>query len=458
MKYLLTAILCLSAGISVSRAGENADVQNPCSEKYRKRIEKIDFLGLGRTRNFVIKRELLNSENTVFSCDAWFQEKARLEDLDLFAKVSLEISEREDSVLLTYRFVELPGFLIFPAMKKTDQLGWMFGPGFAVFNLFGTDTRIDSYVRTTLLPHAFAATEYQFLASSPWIGSLPVRYNLLMIQNDSYNPLKEYNENSLNSRLDLFMDIQNIFNLVVSGETFTVKHDHENEIFTGGDRRVSEPMFLSSGGRDFVPKLGIGFSFDRRERILNPHRGFYQEALVSKYGGALGGPADYWEYLFDFRGFLPAGERNIFVLSLLGQYRPGRMGAYDFYHVGGANTLRTYDPVSEYFGQHEILGTIEYRFQLFERRPLALFGLHFHYGFQFVLGTDYALLWMEEDNFKEGRSYHSYFAGIHLLLPYVDRFRIEFGFHDIILREFEGKFGLSFGLFEKSIYQRDRVR
>ncbi len=458
MSILLSVFIYFSAGISASHPGEPAVNQNLCLDRYKKRVERIDFFGLRETRPFVIKRELVNGENSPFSCDAWFREKARLEDLDIFAEVALEIKEQKDSVILNYSFLELPGFLVFPAMKKTDQLGWMFGPGISIINLLGTDTRIDSYVRTTLFPDIFKATEYQFFAGSPWIGPLPVQYTLLVIRNDSYNPLKEYNERSLNSRLDLLVRIKSQLNLVLSGETFSVKHDHEHELFTGGESGVHDPVFLNPEGKDFVPGLGLGLSIDRRDRVINPHSGFYQEVVISQYGGPLGGPADYSEYLFDFRGFFPAGDNSVFLFSLLAEYRPGRMGAYDYYHVGGANTLRTYDPVPDYYGQHEILGTLEYRFQLFERKPVSFFGFHLYYGFQLILGTDYAILWMDEESLEEGRRYNGYFAGIHILLPYLDRFRIEFGFHDINIRDFHGTFGLSFGLFEKTSYQRERVR
>jgi hypothetical protein len=56
---------------------------------------------------------------------------------------------------------------------------------------------------------------------------------------------------------------------------------------------------------------------------MNPHRGFYNEYKASLYGKPLGGDSDFKEYVFDFRGYIPAGKSHIFHGNILARYRPG---------------------------------------------------------------------------------------------------------------------------------------
>jgi outer membrane protein assembly factor BamA len=217
-------------------------------------------------------------------------------------------------------------------------------------------------------------------------------------------------------------------------------------------------MFHGEGGRDFLPSAGVGIIIDTRERIMNPHRGFYLEGRYSLYGKLLGGDGNFSECLADFRGYAPLSERQILYLGTLGRYRPGSVPAYEFYHAGGVNSLRTYDPDPERFAQHETLATAEYRFEIFTRKPVSLFDIKGYYGIQLVAGADYAAQWKPGDRFSGGNSYCSVYGGIHLLVPALERVRIEFGFNSPGWQDKSVTIGFGIGWYEKSETQRYRVR
>ena len=132
------------------------------------------------------------------------------------------------------------------------------------------------------------------------------------------------------------------------------------------------------------------------------------------------------------------------------------MGAYDFLHVGGANTLRTHGINPDFYGQHEVISTTEYRMEFFEREPFEVFGSHLYFGFQWVLGADAIFQWRR----AQGRPVMltSVYTGPHILFPGFDRIRIEIGINNLEQGLDKLAYGISIGLFEKLIMQRQRVR
>ena len=196
--------------------------------------------------------------------------------------------------------------------------------------------------------------------------------------------------------------------------------------------------------------------YKEREKYFNPHHGQYYELSISQFGGLLGGPANYQELLGDMRFYIPAWGSDIIVLSALGRYRPGRKGAYDYLHAGGANTLRTYGLRPDFYAHHEVLTTLEYRWEFFERSTFEVFGNHFYYGLQWVFGTDTAMQWRTPDG--KPVFIHSLYMGPHLLFPGIDRFRVEFGINQLGHGLDKVAFGINIGLFDKSFMQRQRIR
>jgi len=419
-------------------------------------IAEIRLQGLEITRPRIVHRYLRHRPGQPFQCASWPAEKAALESLDIFATIDLEVTQSDKGLLLVYRFAELPQFIAFPAVKATDQLGWAGGGGVSVLNLAGEDIRLDFYIRTTLTPDAFSATEYMLYSHSPQVGPLPLAWELTVAHTDSNNRLVGFAERSFLADLILRypLGLGALEGLVV-GSIFTVAHDPETAAFAPGDGRT-HPLFLSSTDRDWVPRLGVGLVHDTREKLFNPHFGVYTEVSVSRLGGPLGGDTDSLELLADVRAYISAWGRDVVLLSSLGRYRPGRMGAYDLLYAGGANTVRAHSTLPESYGRHEVLNTAEYRMEFFERDPFSLFGSALYLGFQWVLGIDAAFQWRDDSG--DPALLSSLYTGPHILLPGLARLRVEFGVTQIHEAPTRWAYGLSLGLFEKAYMQRLRVR
>ncbi|HQO40948.1 MAG TPA: BamA/TamA family outer membrane protein [Spirochaetota bacterium] len=421
-----------------------------------KPVTEIRYSGLYRTSTFVVESKISHRPGHSFSNDIWLCEKNGLMDLDLFADVQLDITETAAGTILDYRFTELPMFILFPAMKRTDQDGLLIGPGLTVMNLFGTGIHQELLARFTVAPVPMRAKEFLSYTHVPDVFGLNATGDLTVNYFRSWNTLKQYSENSAYTVAGIRIMLPAHFSLIIALSALNVRHDPDTPLFTAEGTTMR--MFYGSGEWDFIPSAGAGIALDTRERKMNPHSGFYAEARYTLFGEKLGGDADYSEYTADFRGYLPAGRSHIFHLSMLGRYKPGTLPAYELYHAGGVNSLRTYMPEPDMCGQHEFLGTIEYRYELFTGRQLCMFDLNAWYGLQLVAGMDNAALWLPGETFSDGRYYYSFYAGIHLLVPALERVRLEFGFNTIDPRDRTVRFGINLGWYEKAQTQRRRVR
>ena len=421
-------------------------------------VASIEFEGLKHTKPRVVERELQNRVGEQFAAEKFEAEKRRLQDLDLFTEVSVSCEKAGEpaepaSIKLTYSFKEIFRWIPAPAGKKTDRDGLMLGLALANINVAGEDIRAEVQYRTTVDPF-FDKHEYALYASSPYMFGLPLGWNFEFLVTDSYDNIRDFQENSL--LLDLDFDYK-LF-------------PHLSLLWTAAYRVLWDKANL--------PELGLGFAFDYRDSKLDTRNGVYFEYMLTHVGAGeeyvacgvniesdeLGEPVEtgsrfcntdngenYWELLTDARAYKTFG-RFVTGATALVRYRPGDVKFYDYYYHGGANTFRGHEADSGSLGVHEALFTLEERFVLMERHAASLWGINFFYGVQLVAGLDGSLLWDKGrpgwDNY-EGAVY----GGIHLVIPALDRIRFEVGYSPD-----RGEPVFYFGLFDKVTSSRWRSR
>ncbi len=409
-----------------------------CQEYDGATITGVRFEGLRHTRDAVVNRELSHREGVRFSCLEWESEKKRLQGLDIFADISVQGEAMDHTVALVYHFKEVPAYIPFITVKKTDQDGFSAGPALASLNFLGQAVRLQGSAR-------FGGTnEILLLVSSRWLHTLPVKYDLAFIRVDSDNAFDDYRETSNRALLEMNYRVKPWLGPILAAELWHLKEDE-----------ARPELLLSDGAADWVPRLGAGFILDTRDVLFNPSRGIYHEMRWTQSGGPLGGPADFQEWLSDTRLFLPLASRDIVHATLLYRYRTGELGQtlgiYDDFHLGGGNSLRGFAPNTS-SGKSEVLLTLENRFDLLGRRTLSWWKINLHYGLQLVAGLDWAANW-NHDALLGGDLFQSAYGGVHVLLPGVDRIRMEVGSGTASL-----DMVFSLAMFEKSYFQRFRDR
>lgn len=401
-----------------------ASAATNCAEG--KRIASVRLSGLEDTDPRVVERELSHAPGTVFSEREFFDEKSRLESLDIFSDVSLACSETAAGLDLEYRFTELLHWIPSPAGKKTDQDGWMLGVALAHLNVLGEDIRVEAQYRTSIDP-LFDSKEFAIYASSPWLLDLPLSWNLEFLRTDSWDDLRGFDDKSWFVHLEL--DAKLFRNLYL----------------------VWAPSYRYVEGFGSVPDLGVGALWENRDSRTDPRRGAFEEFRVTRYGVFDSRVENFVEYLWDNRLYISRG-RWITGASSLVRVRPGSQMFFDRLHQGGANTLRGFSPDSSAHGRHEAIWNLEERFVLLERRPFSVLGANLFWGLQLVAGVEGSFLW--DDRMPGWEDYReSVYGGIHVLIPALDRLRIEAGYSPD-----GGGVKISVGLYDKNVSMRWRSR
>ena len=413
-----------------------------CPEAEGRKVTFQDFQGLRTTSVGVVLRELRNHPGDRFSCSKWEAERARLEDLDIFSEVDLDRLVRDSTVALTYRFRELPPYLPFVAVSKTDQDGLSLGPALASLNLFGLG------IRAEIITRFGGTTEAQASLSSKRAWILPLQYDLAVLRVDSYNDFDRFHEDSWRTKLDLALGMGDY------GWPEPAYILQGMELFHMSAHASDTGILLRKGG-DWLPRLSAGLRWDGRDRIHLPRKGFYQDLRLMQTGGFLGGPADYREWLSDSRAYLPWAGRNILTAMALYQFRDGIKGetfpVYDQFHVGGANTLRGYGH-DALRGKSECILTLENRTDLMRKKQVRFWNWGAFLAVQGLIGVEAASVW-DHDAAAEGDFHSSVYAGVHLLLAGADRLRLEAGSK---FAKFE--FVWDLGMLDKADIQRFRAR
>ncbi len=413
-----------------------------CREAEGRYVTFQDFQGLRTTDAAVVSRELHNHPGDRFTCEKWERERTRLEDLDIFSEVSLEAAVRDSQAALTYRFRELPPYIPFLAVSKTDQDGLSLGPALASLNFLGQGIRAEFITRFG------GTTEAQASLTSTRLGPLPLQYDFAVLRVDSYNEFEAFHEDSWRTKLDAALGLEDWDG---PAPAYLIG---AAELFHMGSARSDSAVVLRADG-DWVPRLGLGARWDGRDRRHLPRIGLYQEMRLTQNGGFLGGPADYREWLSDSRLYLPWLKRNTAVAMALYQYRDGKLGSsfgrYDRFHAGGANTLRgyTHDALR---GKSECILTLENRTDLLAKRNIHIGPWGAFVALQGILGWEAASLW--DHNALMARDFRpAWYVGLHVLASGVDRLRFEAGSKSA---KFEVVWDL--GILDKADIQRFRAR
>lgn len=403
------------------------------------KIRSKEIEGLETTRSFVVEREFL-MEST-FDCALWTQEKDELESVGIFAEVGLKVEPGPEGLTLRYQFKELLPWLALPAMKQSDQVGWMLGPGLAAVNLLGRDIFVQAFYRTDVSPKFNTTDEFLITLHSKYLGDIPLEYGFAWAKLDTYNELKEFFEKSQDLKLNLSYPIWQNLDLLMTLGDYMVERD-------------STQGFYRESGTSHSPHLGGGLRWDGIDNLTNPRSGFYQELQWRQYGKKLGGSteSDFSELLWDQRSVNSWG-RHIFIATTLVRWRQGQVPFYERLEPGGANSFRPWAPGSEHSGESEVLGNLEYRFEWI---PKTIFHMSWidqsgYWGLQPVVGADLVNIWSKQSSQDELT--WGYYGGVHILIPAINRIRIEFG-NEYARMDWV----MQIGLFEKSESQKWRVR
>ncbi len=416
-------------------AGQNTVLLTDADEgPYGKTVKEIRISNLRWTQRETLIRELASQVGEPYSKENAEKDAKRLDQLGIFSAVKIEAIEEGDGVVIEIEVRETFPYLPTLSLEVSDENGLSTGPGFKSINLRGRAISFSASARFGGATTVGAAFE------NPWFAGNHLSYRLDFDHRDRVNELDDFAEVSteINVRLGSYL-----------GEYGRIG-GHFNFLSLGSD---TPGITLSANDRDNTPSLAFFIGYDSRDFWTHPHQGWWTEVEVSENGGFLGGDGDFWRVQFDVRRFQPLASRHTLAFFSLTTLQTGTLGVeipvYQDFHLGGTNSIRGW-ALDSIRGKNQSINTLEYRYDLMVPRAFSIFGFTMYLGVQLALFGDLGTAW---DDSQGSQWLDGYGFGLRLLIPFVDMIRFDFAF---------GEPGAGhrrqFGIGEKAVQQRDRIR
>ena len=178
-----------AAALTLAASGLQADVSReallPCEGRP---VTAIVFVGHKVTKDYVIERELRTRQGQPFRVDTLLGDVVRLENLSIFADISVVPEVEGEGLRLTLQFKEMPSWVPLVGFSFTEEDGFSAGPKLSALNLKGRDIALSARA------YFGGAQLYSANFSWPWISGNHRSfdfYGARLQRQDSLNDFKE---------------------------------------------------------------------------------------------------------------------------------------------------------------------------------------------------------------------------------------------------------------------------
>ncbi|PSB03776.1 hypothetical protein C7B64_06915 [Merismopedia glauca CCAP 1448/3] len=430
----------------LSKEGEEADDEG-------KKIQ-------GRTRDFIITREVEQKPGDVFNRKKAEQDLRRIYGLGIFEDVRLQFKPGQDpsKVVLVVNVIERNTGSIGVSGGISSASGLFGAVSYQQQNLGGNNQKIGGEVQVGQRELLF---DVNF--SDPWIAGDPYRtaYNVNAFRRRSISLIFDGGENDVNLPNG---DRPRVLRL---GGGVTFSRQLSKDVFTTPEWRASlglqyqqvsirdsdgnlspqdqfgNDLSFSGKGKDDLLTLNLGAVRDRRNNPLTPTQGSLLRfgvdqsipigqgnILLSRFRGS-------YSYYIPVR-FTKFGQgAQALAFNLQGGTVLGDLPPYEAFLLGGSNSVRGYEEGDVGSGRSFVQATAEYRFPLF-----SIVGATLFVDAASDLGSGKEVPGDPAGVRGKPGSGFGYGAGVRIQTP-LGPLRIDYGFND------QGESRLHFGIGER---------
>ena len=395
------------------------------------RIDTVVIIGNERTKAHIILREIPHHFPDTLSENSLLSIKNRIQNLYLFNRVELQISNLQQKNVLLILVTE--SWYIFPVpMLFINEHDWSkisYGLQLSHYNFRGRNEKLRLGGWLGYNP-AFYASYF-----NPWIGSKTrLILGTAISKKKIENKIFPFNEEHLAWDVTL-------------GHKFTLHFESQFNFTLDNIKLPSAYVDYSTSGdgSDLVPILSLQLKWDKRDLYEYPKKGFLIVHNFRKIGFTKGQP-DFWRFEFDNRLFFPLykglslGMREWLVIN------EGEQPIYQRTFLGFEERIRGYfyrvfpdpDLYQEYNSTNVSLSSLELRFPLlpiryfsFANGPLipSLYK-DLKFGISAGIFMDSGIVWQEKKELGLNNFYTGGGVGLHIHLPYIYLLRLEFAVND----------------------------
>lgn len=360
-----------------STRGDTIDIFYQLREGRPARIQKLIIAGNSRTKEKVIRRELVALPGDIFRRSAVMRSQQRVMNLGFFESVMLDYrtANEEGDIDLIFKVEEKQtgqlggGF----AYSEIDRLTWYLE--LSEPNLFGRGRR--GYLRSEW---GGRRNNYEIGFTEPWLFDRPISAGFDIFHMTRYR--NYYDQKRTGGavrasapipRLD-YVRIYSTYRL----EDVELTIDEE-------DRDYAEAAGIVEGKRR-TSSVILSLVRDSRDYIFNATRGSRLAYSVEAAGGLLGGQVDFHKHVVDARWYWPTFWKFVLMLKgragvVDGYTRPSTIPTYEYFYLGGAGDYGirgypdpTFSPLEDIAGRAMMTLTAEHKFLLTDKVYWLLFA------------------------------------------------------------------------------------
>ena len=369
-------------------------------------IEKIEILGLNRTKNYIIEREIFHPINSNLDSSLANLDRNRIFNLGLFDNVSWRIIPLENgNAILQYLMIESINRtppLMFPAYD--EEKGWSLNGVLIIKNFQGKNRTIEA------IASIGGEKRLQFLINDPWIFGNHISLSAFIEQN-SYDHLF----------LDRSVNIKNIKVSIGKWYGEKIKFRFSPTLTLKNFMNVDDTLKYEYLTPD------INLEIDTRDIFWNPNSGI---RIIQSVIPKLGENSFYvWNQSFSF--YIPAFFKTVLAFNTTMQRKYGYKSDVWISYLGNSYNVRGWELPEKKSILDDYRFGHDYVFSSLELRKLVLNKINGRVGFDnglcIVAFIDGGLISKEWEDLDRNKFIGGVGLGVRIPIPILQSLRIDVG-------------------------------
>jgi outer membrane protein assembly factor BamA len=423
LSKLLTILLLIQYSL---QAQEQLNLNKP--------IQNIVIIGNKLTDENVIRRELLFSEGEIPSKEQFAESHKRLLNLFLFNRVEMYLRPHDSqNNILIIEITEQLYYYPLPILNINER-DWgkiSYGLSFVHYNFRGQNEKLWAGAWFGYRPG------FGLNYSDQWAGdSLHLTTGLRLSKTTFDHRTLDFEEQHVTGEFTIGKWWSLYFKTDIAIRYDNIRVD---ELYSA--------LMHSETNNEKLWGLNLSVRFDNRDLYSYPTNGWYTRFTFLK-NGIFQQYNNYFKTTIDIRRYQKIGP-TVFAARFHQNNIFGEVPVYRLNYIGFGERIRGHF-YTVWEGKNVQVGNLALRFPIIPIRYITMnlpmipvqYSTNLKLGLNAGIFVDSGIVW---DNSKEYgiKNFHTGFGfGLHLLLPYVEVFRVDYGFN----RDLEGQFILEVGI------------
>jgi len=412
--------------------GDTVDVVFDITEGNPAIIRKIDIAGNDKTREQVIRRELVIYPGQKYNQSLMERSIREVRQLNYFDNVTPDIAPNQDgSIDLVFDVKEKENIGQFSA-GVTYSAQESFGGNFSVSipNFRGAGEQLDAMAEI-----AQGRKNYSLGFTEPWIFNTPIQFNARAFYTDVQSKYdSRYDYRRIGTEFGLGRKLKWPDDYFYGSAKYLISYDKNS--YTNPS--VEDKLGIDIVSKGILSRLYLSLIRNDTDIPQFPTRGSI--FTIGSYLGGLGGDYSYLKGILSYDWYQPLGKKLVLgaktKFGMVGSMSSDiKLGYNDLFQVGGVyydGVVRGYDETS--IGTDLMMMTLssELRFPIIDQQ--------FYLGGFFDMGNS----WNKLEQVNIGEMYKGVGLGVRLMLPMVGLLGFDFGWPLDVPKIEESKFNTDY--------------